>query len=243
MKLLKYILGLLLLASCSNTDDEVKDTNVLSNYINNRATEAGAVIACSASNELNTAVLTFYYPVEGATNIKFFETENALVDKLDYTKYKTGVIENAPFFNGYLGRFTTENLSEHWIIVTFEFNGEIKISNPIRTKQINKPTVWNSAVTIDQANALMPVFSWQDNALGDNAIYFQVVSDVNNNLLSGTYTNEASFQYYNTENVVFNITTVAPPNLEAVSQYNFTLMDVSEDNWVNLVSQKSFTIQ
>lgn len=49
--------------------------------------------------------------------------------------------------------------------------------------------------------------------------------------------------YYNTSNVVLNITTQTPPSLIVGNNYNFTLMDVSEDNWVNLVIQKTFKAQ
>jgi len=243
MKIIKYIILCFVVVSCSQTDKDVPSNTILSNYILNRTIENGAVIACSASNSLNTNIYTFFYPEEGATNIKIFETKNALVDKLDYTKYNSTLVDSEPFFNGYLGRFTTESLNEHWIIVTYELDGEIKISNPILTKSIAKPTIWDNVVNVDQTEASMPKFTWQDNTTGDNAIYFQVISGVNNSLLSGTYTFEPNFQYYNTQNVVLNITTQTPPQLIVNTEYNFTLMDVSEDNWVNLVIEKSFVNQ
>jgi hypothetical protein len=133
--------------------------------------------------------------------------------------------------------------NEKWVIVTYELNNEIKISNPIRTKQILKPSIWSDDVTINQEMSTMPSFMWQNNAFGDNAIYFQIISDIQDNLFSGTYTYENQFQYYNTSNVVLNITAQAPPTLSIGSSYNFTLMDVSEDNWVNTVIQKTFDAQ
>ena len=116
----------------------------------------------------------------------------------------------------------------------------MKISNPIRSKQSTKPTLWNDAVVIEQNNQGTANFSWEDNPVGDNAIYFQVVSNSQNDLLSGTYTYDNQFQYYKTRNVVLNVTTTEPSILTSKAQYNFTLMDVSEDNWVNWVVQKSF---
>ena len=89
----------------------------------------------------------------------------------------------------------------------------------------------------------MPNFSWEDGSYSDTKIYFQVVSDDENNLISGTYTFESMFQFYDLENVVLNITKGTPDMLERSADYNFTLMGVSEDNWVNLFSQKSFRIQ
>jgi len=86
----------------------------------------------------------------------------------------------------------------------------------------------------------MPKFSWEHNANGDNAIYFQIVSTVDDGLLSGTYTFENQFQYYNTSNVVLNISEENPLGLTVDNPYKFTLMDVSEDNWVNTVIQSIF---
>ncbi|WP_052158399.1 hypothetical protein [Lacinutrix jangbogonensis] len=242
MKQLTILLLTLFLLSCSNDDENSAVSNLLSEYIENQITETGAIIACASSNEDNTAILTFFYPKTNAINIRFYESETTEIEKLDYSKYSFKAISSEPFFNGYLRKFTTAELSEHWIIVTYELNNEIKISNPIRTKQISKPSVWNDAVTVNQTNALMPVFNWEANAVGDNAIYFQVLSKENNDFISGTYTYENNFKFYNTSNVILNITE-GFPQLENNTNYNFTLMDVSIDNWVNLVSQVVFNTQ
>ena len=69
------------------------------------------------------------------------------------------------------------------------------------------------------------------------------VRDAENNFLSGTYTFEKWFQYFNLSNVVLDINTSNPPNLIEGNSYNLTLMGVSEDNWVNLLIQKGFTGQ
>lgn len=239
MKLLPFIFVIFLFAACESTDDVVNEEVTLAAYIRGQQIETGAVIACSAS-ELNTNnILTFFYPENGAVNVRFYKTETTEVEKLDYSKYTLKAIESEPFFNGALGKYTTEALMEHWIIISYELDGEVKMSNPIRTKQLSKATVWNDTVSINQDTALMPLFIWEANAVGDNAIYFQVLSKENNDLLSGTYTYESNFQFYDTSNVVLNITE-GFPELESNSNYNFTLMDVSLDNWVNLVSQKAF---
>ncbi|MEP5341701.1 MAG: hypothetical protein ABJL44_04760 [Algibacter sp.] len=243
MKYLKYlILCVFVFSSCEKDNDD--DTLfTLASYINGQVYELGAVIACAASDEISNEILTFYYLEEDASNIQFYETVNAEVDKLDFSKYIQVFLESEPFFNGDLGKFTQNGSVEKWIIITFELHGEIKISNPIRSKQLSKPTVWTDAVTIDQTESTMPDFMWEDNAVGDNAIYFQVISDHQNNLLSGTYTYENHFQYYNISNVILNVTTQTPPALIVGNTYNFTLMDVSEDNWVNLVVLKMFESQ
>ena len=52
------------------------------------------------------------------------------------------------------------------------------------------------------------------------------------NLISGTYTYEPNFTFYDLSNVVLNITdTSSVPLLKENSTYTFTLMGVSEDNW------------
>ena len=243
MNLMKFVIVLLFVASCSKSDDAPFVYNTLEEYADNRTTEMGAVIACAAKEENTNAILTFFYPEEGASNIQCFETEDATVANDDFGNYTRVNLDTSPFFNGYLRFFTSSPSIEKWIVVTFELDGEIKISNPIRTRQLSKPTVWNDAVTIDHETPLMPKFSWEANALGDNAIYFQVISNVQGDLLSGTYTHENQFQYYDTSNVVLNITEGTPPELTDDLEYNFTLMDVSLDNWVNLVTQKSFTAE
>jgi hypothetical protein len=226
------------ITSCSETNDET--SIILADYLQGNF-EQGAVIACAGSDEEAKNILTFYYPEAGASDIRLYQTANANVDKNDFSAYSRVFLNPEPLFNGYLGKFTQDPAVERWIVVTFMLEGEIKISNPIRSKQISKPTVWNSVVTINQSVSTMPRFSWLDNAYGDNAIYFQVVSDNQNNLLSGTYTFDNWFQYYNTSNLVLNITTQAPPILQVGETYNFTLMDVSEDNWVNgIILNKTF---
>ncbi len=230
-----------LFISCTDNDDEL-DPDKLSTVVIGRTVESGAVIACAASNATNPDIVSvFFYPKEGTSDYRLYETSDTTIDANDYSNYtiiKDTVI--APVFNGYLKKFDREYPEEKWVIVTFEFEKELKISNPIRLKNKTKPTVWNDLLMIDMSISGMPKFSWEDNANGDNAIYFEIISDSDNNLLSGTYTYENMFQYYKTDNVVLNITTEIPPNLIINSNYAFTLMDVSEDNWVNTVIMKSF---
>ena len=77
----------------------------------------------------------------------------------------------------------------------------------------------------------------------ENAAYFQVFTDSESNFLSGTFTTEKTFQYYNTLNVTTNINLEIPPVLILNDEYKFTLMGLNEDNWVNLMIQKSFIAQ
>ncbi len=232
----------LLVASCE--EDSVNDDALLSSYVLGRTIEKGAVIACAGSTTDAAKVLVFQYPVNGASDAKVYETKGTDIDENDFSNYEKVMVNGTPFFNGYLQQFDRDLNVEKWIIVTHELDGEIKLSNPIRTKQVSKASKWIDEVNIDQETSTMPRFTWIKNQFGDNAIYFQVVSDAQNNLLSGTYTLENTFQYYNTSNVILNITTETPPILSVGTEYNFSLMDVSEDNWVNLfVLNKKFTVE
>lgn len=238
MNNLKCLFICLLIFSCSDSDSESN----LTSYVKTKKIETGAVISCAASdNTKANTVLVFFYPELGATNIRLYQTTGTGVDKDNFKNYEQVFAESQPVFKGYLRHFTQETTVERWYIVSFELDNEIKISNPVRSKQITKPTVWKDIVTVNQEESGMPLFEWQDNATGDNAIYFQVVTDANNNLLSGTYTNHARFQYYKLDNVVLNVTRNTPPALISDTTYRFTLMDVSLDNWVNgVTADKTF---
>lgn len=199
------------------------------------------VIACAASDKSNSNIsYIFYYPILGATNIQYFETESIHLDKNDFTLYKKVSLEKEDVFNGYLQRFIRESNNEVWSIVTYESNNKIHISNPIKLKNISKATEWSSSVSIDTDTSLMPMFSWEDGKTKENVIYFQVVTNSDKNLLSGTYTYDKWFQYYKLDNVVLNVTREIPPTLIKNKEYHFTMMGVSEDNWVNLVIQNQF---
>jgi len=246
MKLMIKTLGLIvLLLGCQSDDIAETESNILSEVIANNTFEVGAVIACAASDQNNpNQVNVYFYPEPNASNYRLYETSSVTVDPNDFSNYTRVAIESTDFFNGFLRQYTRLLDVEKWIIVTFRQDGELKLSNPIRSKQLSKPSVFNQDITINQDTVLMPLFSWQTNPVGDNAIYFQIVSDISNNVFSATYTLDGNFQYYNTSNVVLNVTEGIPPSLVSGETYHFTLMDVSEDNWVNVITlNKNFTLQ
>ncbi len=228
--------------ACST--DEQTTSSTLQSLIAGQEVVLDNVIACAANNVEDGLVSVFLYPREGVTNIQYFETDTYDLDKNDLSKYTR---LNAPLvdaFGGTLLKFQTSAVSERWGIVSFEEAGKIHLSNPIRLKQQTKPTEYlQENVSIDQSLEGMPVFSWEDGIYEDTKIYFQVVSDAAENLLSGTYTFERNFQYYKLENVVLNITDGEPAELQKGASYRFTLLAVSEDNWVNLFSEIAFFSQ
>lgn len=244
MKFLKLLCVVILLTGCKSEDDP-NDTTNLSQILSTTNFEVGAVIACAASEEANTNQVNVYFlPEENATNFRLYETASVEVNPNDFSNYTEVFLEDIPFFNGFLRQYPMLLDNEKWVIVTFQLDNEIKVSNPIRTKQISKPSSFNQQIQVNQSIALMPQFSWIDNQFEDNAIYFQVVSDIDQNVFSATYTFESNFQYYNTSNVVLNVTQDDSPELVSGLTYNFTLMDVSEDNWVNAITlNTNFTVE
>lgn len=243
IRILVFVLSTVLI-SCSE-DDDVTITRNLQEYIDaNSSRTLDNVIACAANeNGNNSLSYIFYYPITGATDIQYFETTDLTVDETNYANYSKVNLTNSDVFGGKLQRFSRIGTSETWCIVTYLTNGKLHISNPIKLKNTSNSTLWESNLVIDNSQSLMPIFSWTDFGITDNDIYFQVISDVNDDFISGTYTKDNFFQYYDTSNVVLNINTETPESLSVNTTYNFTLMAVSEDNWVNLVIQNSFVAQ
>lgn len=240
---IKVLLIICLIVNISCTKDNLTfDSNNLQEYINqNSPQNLGEVIACAASDKINTnTTYIFYYPVTGATNVKYFETIDTAANPNNFNNYTLKELNKEPVFNGKLSRFVKESNQEVWCVVTFIFEGKLNKSNPIRIKNTSKPSEWTSDVSIDFSEQLKPKFFWQDGRINENVIYFEVITDNQNDFLSGTYTKDKWFQYKNMSNVVLEINTNEPVNLATNNTYNFTMMGVSEDNWVNLVLEKQF---
>jgi len=227
-----------LLFSCSI--DALNEDITLVDSLESRRVEIDNVIACAASNRADDFISVFFYPRPGSSNFQYFETEDSSVDKNDFENYTSVIYPIVDVFNGYLKKFEIDVETEKWVIVSFDEGGKTHLSNPIRLKQVGKPTEYLSENVTIETTSNMPSFSWVDGRYSDTKIYFHVISDGQNNLISGTYTFDRFFQYFNLDNVVLNITNGTPESLNESNSYNFTLMGVSEDNWVNLISEKKF---
>ena len=238
-----FFFAFLLFFGCSESEETqpVILSEVLATYSQSQLDE---VIACAASKQNdNSTAFIYYYPIPEATNIQYYETSNVNINPDDFSNYEQRQLNAEDVFGGYLERFIRDGNDEVFCIVTFEAGDKFHKSNPIRLKQASKPTEYNENVTIDSSTSLMPIFSWNDGVFPDNAIYFQVISDENRDFISGTYTFDKWFQYYNLSNVVLDINRELPENLSLDNPYNFSMLAVSLDNWVNLVVEKSFTAE
>lgn len=205
------------------------------------------LIACAAQlpdAEGVTRYDVFFRPLDGATNFRCFRTGGTDVDPNNYANYTEMAATSEPVFSGHLRRFPVyDSSAEFWTLVTFERAGRLHICNPIRMKGASNGTAMYTDITVTGDG---PEFCWNAQH-ADNAIHFQVVhtdptSVPTSTLISGTYTYDTCFTFYELDNVVLNVTDAdAVPVLTSGEEYGFLVMSVSEDNWVNEVHTTAFT--
>ena len=244
-----FVVMVILLTMCSKKIDQlvlVPAERLDSYIIQHQNQEQDILIACAASDPDSIAdggISVFFYPFTGAFDYKYFESSSDEIDPMDFTKYVPVEKESEAVFGGHLRRFTLPfDTPEKWIVLTFLSVEKIHVSDPIRLKHESKPTLYNSdLIEIDQQDSGHPKFSWEGDSDDETVIYFEVISGASGNFISGTYTYDKHWQYYDLSNVVLNITEQEPPaDLKIGNNYTFTLMGVSEDNWVNLMAVKTF---
>ena len=229
--------------SCSE-DNDVSVSRNLQEYIESSSTkDLGEVVAFAASASGSTSLsYIFYYPEKGATDIRYYEADSLDVDEKDFSNYKRQILAVENVFGGKLQRFSRSNSDENWCLITYEINGKLHKSNPIRLKNATKSTIWTDKVTIEFPNKLTPRFIWTDQGITGNETYFQVITEEEEEtFLSGTFTHDTFLEYLDTTNVVADINEEeTPESLVEDKEYLFTMMGISEDNWVNLVIQETF---
>lgn len=248
--ILIIILSVSVLLSC-NKDDEGFASGTLGKFIEDLGlpTQRDSLIACAAGSASgnfmngtgNTSV--FFYPPTGAENFRYFEIETPTTNtQLDLLTFRQVDHPVSPIFNGYLQRFTG-NISNKVCVVTFVKSGKLFISDPITIKSTTQATDINPpGYNIFNASSLEPSFQWSTSPNGIDVIYFSVVADANDNLISGTYTESPNWTFYDLTNVVLNIRDVDPaPTLTANTDYRFVMMAVSDDNWVNSLVDEDFS--
>jgi len=253
----KLVVGFLLIVFCWVCHSSCKKDETpisLQQYIsdNSTFTPFNELIACAAGGQSdfledeNAPLNMFFYPLPNATNFKYYETQNASDNPNDLSLFFEKEIDDLPVFNGFLRRYPLPPpVQDVWGRVSFVANDTLWYCKPVQYKTLTKPSQYAPELCeVNLNEPLHPNFSWQDGTADDNIIYFQIVSDEDGNAISGTYTTDRFFQFYELGNVVLNVT---PPNttpvLELGKTYDFTLMGVSSDNWVNLIMDKKFIAQ
>ncbi|WP_341221002.1 hypothetical protein [Polaribacter atrinae] len=233
----------LFLSSCTEDNDITVPRN-LQEYIDvSTNTDLGDVFAYAASASGSTT-LTYVYsaPEEGATDIRYYEADSLNVDQLDFSNYRRQNLTATNVFDGKLKRFSRSGSEENWCLVTYMLDGELHKSNPIRLKIETNPTSWTDEVTIEFPTTLNPKFTWSDFGVSDNVIYFEAISEVDDDsFVSGVYTLDKTFQYFDTANVESYIdVSESPDDLVEDTEYLFTMMAISDDYWVNTVIEETF---
>mgnify|MGYP001038425303 FL=1 len=242
-----FLFVLALFSACASDNDEIVPRN-LGDFIETiPVSNLGGVIAYAANSEGRDDLnYIFYYPEPGAKDIRYYEAINASIDPLDFSQYRRQVLTVENVFGGKLARFVRDNNeTERWCLVTYFLNGVLQISNPILLKNRTQPTQWKDNLAIDYPRPLNPFFSWTDFETLNNDVYFQAIFETEaNEFVSGTYTEEQAFSFYDTTNVMFDINLTTPENLKVDTEYSITVMGVNQtDNWVNLVIQETFVPQ
>lgn len=247
-------IGLILNTSCEEDPLLCTDENSLACFIqeNQDRSLSKNLIACAAGGEKSLLdnpdlpVSVYFYPIPTASEYRYFETKDLSADPEDFGAFSEVLLEDRPVFNGYLRRFLrTTTTEDTWGRVVYFTPDSIHVSNAIRLKYGTKPTEFApEKLSIDLNSPTEPVFSWEDGLVNENAIYFQVIATETGDLVSGTYTYDKQFRFYDLNNVVLNIRDVSPtPNLIPGNTYSFTLMGVSLDNWVNLIIEQEFVAE
>lgn len=246
------ILLTLLLYACEEGDPSFPENSLAAFQANHpELSPSHQLIACAAGGQEGFLedslfpVSVFFLPIAGSQNFQYYEAPKE-ADPEDWEAYQLVDLNLEPIFNGYLMRFLHPGNSEEvWGKVVYQSPDSFHVSNAIRMKLPRIPSEFApDLVGVDLTQPTEPTFTWQEGRTPENAIYFQVVSDATGNLLSGTYTFETNFQFYQLDNVVLNIREVSPPpELVPGASYTFTLMGVSLDNWVNLIAEKHFIAQ
>lgn len=236
------IICALFLLSCESNDDTQLSETILNEYLQIHSDkELDEVIACAASDEINiTNVYVYYYPITGSSEFRYYETANALVDANDFSNYTQKTLPTEAIMGGKLAKFNRTATNEAWGIVTYLSEGKVHKSNPIRLKQLTNPTEYTTNITVDESQQTSTKFTWEESMSMEDVIYFQALVESTGTFVSGTYTTELCFRYYDTSNVVLNINTETPVTLETSKEYVMNIMGVSEDNWVNIHARTTF---
>ena len=235
---------LIFMSGCG--EDEMPTS--LQELVEDNASSTNELVACAAGGqqgfltEDGFPINVFFYPELDAQEFRYFETGSDAVDPEDLSAYVEQDRESLPLFNGFLQRYPLEESADRWARVSFVSDDTLWYSRAILLSLAQNPTEFSPELCeLDDSQTLEPIFTWEDGEDTDNIIYFHVVSAPGGAALSGTYTEEKNFQYYNLDNVVFNVTRPGQAQpLIAGESYDFTLMGVNPVNWVNVIMAKSF---
>ncbi len=222
----------------------------LQRYLNENASkEKKEAFAFGASANVENPELTYLYylPLAGASDLRYYETDAINVDENNFENYRRQNLTDEAVFGGRFRRYLRAGSKrESWSIVTYVIEGVLYQSKPVKIKIESKPTEWilrDDGVAISYPQTLRPVFTWADGKINENSQYLKVLSDQSNTFITGVFTEQKSFTYYNEATITSKIHTVKPPALIFDDQYKIFIAGLSTDNWANLLIERTFKAQ
>jgi hypothetical protein len=217
-------------------------------YVSSNAEKSReSLIACAAGSNIafqgnsQNPISIYYYVLPGAESIQLFEADKDCEDPSIYLNYSIWNLAKESLFQGQMGRFKSSSLAEEkWVIVTYIVDKELHISDPIYLDVFQRPTkIINSKIQITETG-VTPHFDWATDQTLGNVIYFSLVTDSSDQFISGTYTTDKFWTFYDLSNVTLNVTPTPNPNLMPSNNYRYIHMGVDEDNWVRTFGDKGF---
>lgn len=204
---------------------------------------AGGTSSVFVGDSINP-ISVFLYPEGNAYDFRYYETDSINLDPNNYRNYHRLNLNLSDVFQGVMKKFDHPPMvDERWGIVTFRAEDKLHMCNPIRLKAIVSPTEDISGLTTITSLGTTPTFDWSAETEPNNVIYFSMVSTMSDSLISGTYTYDKFWTFYDLSNVVLNVTTGENPSLKPLTDYSYKMMGVSIDNWVHTFSSVGFTTQ
>ena len=271
MKMLRFttaLLGLIfLLSACDDfeirpvepeapaTFEPPADGQDLRSFLqgNNLTEQRDSLIACAFSGDhaflpaglgADARILAYSYFPEGEFFYFHSTDRTAPSDNLSHYVFRRplgarsvadGFFEVLPMVQPAAGAFER-------VMVVRVIGGTAYLSNTIFLKGTDVRTAsFSGQLDMTAAAGGNPSFAWPGEP-GDNVIYFQLLTDGNDRVVSGTYTTEPRFTFYETINVVLNVSPGTPPTSLPASggPYRMTVMGVGENNWVNFMRDVGF---
>jgi hypothetical protein len=235
MKIIALLLGVLVLSSCKK--DAVEGD--LEQFVTeNQSLSEDYLIACAAGNlssfmgSTEQPISIFYYNVDGASTAILY-VKSIEGDHADYSNYSRANETPISMFNGRMGRFpVSTDYNGRWVVVAYTSGTSYHISDPILIHAESLPTADITSQIVVQGDSLQPEFDWSADVVPGNVIYFSLISNGTDDFISGVYTTEKNWNFYDLSNVVLNVTPTSSPTLNAQESYMYTNMGVDEDNWV-----------
>lgn len=235
MRVLAVFICLAILTGC-NKEKEESD---LERFIaQSKGLSEDFLIACAAGNEnefmgnSTRPISVFFYNVDGASSAELY-VKSEEGNKDDYCNYQKSSEVPEVLFNGRMGRFSVSTeYTARWVIVAYKTGTTYNVSDPILIRSDTHATKDISDKLVQSGDSLQPAFNWHADYVKGNVIYFSLISNDANDFVSGVYTTEKEWQFYDLSNVVLNVTPTTNPVLSSQENYTYTHMGVGADNWV-----------